>query len=154
MTTARWRRILVLPAVFFALAGCAMQEGTQNWYNATDGSSADAGAIAIRNVVVVASEDDEATVLATFVNRSDPDELVEVVVGETTATPEIGSVQIPAGSSASIGPDAASRVDANGSGAEPGHIVNVEFRFESAPRTSVAAVVQETTGLYADALLN
>lgn len=153
MRPIRWRRAIVAPIIAVALTGCAMHEGSQAWYNPTDGTSADAGSIAIRNVVVVANDDGEATVLASFVNRGDEDQLVEVLVGDASGTPAPDTVEIPAGGSAQIGPDGAARVDLNDSGAVPGRSVDVEFRFENAPRATVDALAQEDDGLYTGALI-
>jgi hypothetical protein len=140
-------------ALALTLTGCgSIRTQTQQWYTPADGASAEAGDIALRNVVVVADESgDEATVLATFANRGEEDELVEVRVGDATATPSDGDLTIPADGYASLGPGG-TRADVDGADAVPGTFVEVEFRFERAPRTTVDALVQAAEGEYEDAL--
>lgn len=153
MKPVRWRRALLAPIIAIALTGCSMHEASQSWYNPTDGTSTDAGSIAIRNVVVVATDDGQATVLANFVNRGADDQLVEVIVGDASGTPTPATVEIPSGASTRIGPDAAARVDVSGSDASPGRSVDVEFRFENAPRVTLDALAQENDGLYAGSIV-
>lgn len=152
MKLVRWRLVLI-PAMILALAGCSIHEGTQEWYDPTDGVGVDAGSIAVRNVVVVASDDGEATLLATLVNRGDDDQLVGVAVDGVDGSSGIGNVTVPAGGSASIGPDGNARVDVGGIDARPGGMVDVDLQFEKAPRVTVRTLVQENTGIYADALI-
>jgi hypothetical protein len=128
-----------------------MQEGTQGWYDATDGGSADAGPIEIRNILVVASADGEATLIASFINDGGPDSLVEVTIGEGVATPESGPLELTPDAATNVGPTSDTRVDLAGTGAVPGLTVDVEFKFESAPRVSVNTIVAEDVGIYADA---
>ncbi len=144
------RRVLVaLPVLALSLAACSSTgEQTQTWYTPTDGAQTEAGDIGIRNVVVVA-DDGAATVLASFSNRGEADRLVEVAVGGVPAEPEGGRLDLPAGGYAAIGPDQV-RVDVPEVDAEPGSLVEVEFRFEGAPVTAVDAVVQAPDGIYED----
>jgi copper(I)-binding protein len=152
------RRTAVLavpPVLALALVGCgSVHEQTQQVYDPADGTSADAGDIAVRNVVVVASENgDEATVFASFANRGAEDRLVEVHVDESAATPPDGSLELPAGGYASLSPDS-NRLDVDGGDIEPGQFVEIEFRFEQAPRATVEALVKPADGLYEDALIS
>jgi copper(I)-binding protein len=147
--------LAAVSALALALTGCgSIRTQTQQWYTPADGASAEAGDIAVRNVVVVADESgEESTVLATFANRGEEeDRLVEVRVGDATATPAGGDLTIPAGSYATLGPGE-TRVDVEGADTVPGTFVEVEFRFESAPRTTVDALVQAADGEYEDALI-
>jgi hypothetical protein len=136
------------------LTGCgSIRTQTQQWYTAADGVNAEAGDIAIRNVLVVATESgDDSTLLATFANRGDEDQLVEVRVGDTTARPDGGDVTIPANGYATLGPEG-TRVDVEDADTVPGTFVEVEFLFERAPRTTVEALVQAAEGDYEDALI-
>jgi hypothetical protein len=146
--------LVALVVLAFALASCgSVRTQTQQWYTTADGVSAEAGDIAVRNVVVVADESgDRSTVIATFANRGDEDdELVEVRVGDVTATPTDGDLTIPADGYASLGPDE-TRLDVQGADTVPGEFVEVDFRFGSAPRTTVDALVQQAEGAYEDAL--
>lgn len=149
------RAAIALPALALVLAvvaaGCSIHEQTQIWYAPADGVNADAGPIGLRNVLVVADGDD-ATVLAGLANTGDEaDDLVAVTVGDVEASPA-APVEIPGGGYASLGfTDGAVRVDVAGSGATPGHMVTLEFRFASAPRAEVDVFVEPATQAYADA---
>jgi hypothetical protein len=146
------RRVLVsLPILALSLAGCGTSEQTQTWYAPTDGAQVEAGDIGIRNVVVVSGGQGAATVLASFANRGEPDQLVEVTVDGVPAEPEGGRLDLPADGYAAVGPDDV-RVDLTGLEVEPGTFIEVEFRFDRAPRTAVDAVVQAPEGIYEDAL--
>lgn len=151
----RRRLVVALPVVVLgivpSLAGCSMHEGTQGWYDPTDGVSVDAGPIDIRNVIVVSDGEGKATVLASFANTGDADELVEIIVDGTAITPGEGALAIPARGYATIGPEA-TRADLFESETQPGLSATVEFRFASAPRAQVTALVQANEGLYAEAI--
>jgi hypothetical protein len=136
------------------LTGCgSIRTQTQQWYTPADGVNAEAGDIALRNVLVVATESgDASTVLATFANRGEEDHLVEVRVGDTTATPTGGDLTIPANGYATLGPGG-TRVDVEGADTVPGTFVELEFLFESAPRTTVDALVKPAEGDYEDVLI-
>ncbi|MGH8823068.1 MAG: hypothetical protein ACRDVN_01140 [Jiangellaceae bacterium] len=147
--------LVAVTVLALSFAGCgSVRTQTQQWYTPADGVSAEAGDIAVRNVLVVASESgDASTVLATFANRGEEDDQVlEVRVGEVTAAPTDGELTIPADGYATLGPEA-TRLDVDGVDAVPGSVVEVEFRFESAPRVSVDALVQPAEGTYEDALI-
>ena len=156
MNHVRRQPVAALAAVCvlaLVLTGCGSRTQTQQWYTPADGVSAEAGDIAVRNVLVVATESGNAsTVLATFANRGDEDHLVEVRVGDATATPTGGDLTIPANGFATLGPGE-TRVDVDGADTVPGTFVEVEFLFESAPRTTVDALVQPADGDYEDALI-
>jgi hypothetical protein len=137
------------------VTGCApipIRAQTQEWYEPADGVSAQAGDIAIRNVLLVADEDGSvATVLATFANSGAEDEFLEVHVGDRIATPTTGPVEIPEDGYARLGPDNA-RVDVFGADVQPGEFVDVEFVFRDAPRAEVEALIQRPEGDYEGAL--
>jgi len=146
--------LVALPLLGLALVGCdSIREQTQQPHDAADGVSADAGDIAIRNVLIVADESgDVGTVLASFANQGAGDRLVEVRVDGTEAAPNGGSLRIPAGGYASLGPGS-TRLDVEGADTEPGRFVEVEFLFREAPRVTVDALVQPAEGIYEDALI-
>ncbi|HEX6336726.1 MAG TPA: hypothetical protein VFZ85_07225 [Jiangellaceae bacterium] len=156
MLSAARRRLAVLASVLLlglVAAGCGeVREQTQWSQDRTDGVSATAGDIGIRNALVVADEEGrQATVLAMFTNRGGPDELVSVRVAGSEAEPEGGPLAIPDGGTVSVGPNQ-TRVDVAGVDAQPGRRVDIEFVFANAPRASVSALVQPADGVYADAL--
>ena len=163
-SAVRRRALVALPVLALGLAGCSMHEQTQGWYDATDGVSVDAGDIGIRDVVVVADDEGRSTVLATFANAGGADELVEVVVGDVSAEPSDGPLEIPRDGYAKLGPEGP-RVDVTeagtvpggtievefrfaDAGTVPGSTIEVEFRFADAPRASVEALVQPHDGIY------
>ena len=157
MNPVRRQPVATLAAVSvlaLALAGCgSVRTQTQQWYTPADGVSAEAGDVAVRNVLVVASESgDASTVLASFANRGERDRLVEVRVGEARATPTGGDLTIPAGGYATLGPEG-TRLDVDDADTVPGSFVEVEFLFEDAPRITVDALVQPAEGVYEDALI-
>lgn len=143
--------VVVVAGLSLVAGGCSIHEQTQTWYTPADGVSAEAGPVALRNVLVV-SDGTDATVLASMVNTgSEDDELVAVTVGEVEVSPA-QPVEIPGGGYASVGiGDADARVDVADSGAMPGGMITVEFRFASAPRAEVEAFVRPASGAYADA---
>lgn len=150
MTSAARRSLLIgFQILTLALGGCAIHEQTQSWNPRYEGVPAEAGDIGLRNVLVVASDDGRATVLAKLANDGDEqDELVDVRVADTAATLPSGSLDIPSSGYATLGPDHI-RVDVSGVNLQPGLLTDVEFRFENAPRTSVQALVQAPEGKYA-----
>ncbi|WP_298332447.1 hypothetical protein [Haloactinopolyspora sp.] len=148
------RRVLVaVPvAVALGLAGCSIHEQTQGWYEPANGVSTETDDLLLRNVLVVADDTGRATLIASVSNEgADDDELVEVVVGDATAQPAEGPIEIPSNGYATIGPDA-ERIDFDDTDAEPGHTIDVEFRFARSSRASVEALVMEAKGDFADAL--
>ncbi len=156
MLSAARRRLVVLASVLLVglvAVGCGdVREQTQFSSDRTQGVSATAGDITIRNALLVADDTGEqATVLAMFANRGDVDELVSVRVGDQTAEPEGGPLEIPARGTASIGPDH-TRVDVMGVGVEPGRRVEMEFIFANGPRATANVLVQPAEGIYANAL--
>ncbi|HEY9375964.1 MAG TPA: hypothetical protein VIQ02_02575 [Jiangellaceae bacterium] len=146
--------LVTIVGLTLAATGCAgVRSQTQEWYEPADGVSTEAGDIGVRNALVVADEDGAvATVLATFANTGEEDELVEVHVGDRIATPTTGPVEIPEGGYARIGPDDDARIDVFGADVQPGEFVDVEFVFQEAPRAEVQALVQRAEGDYEAAL--
>lgn len=148
------RRLVLaaVPVLVLGVAGCSIHEQTQRWYPADNGVNTEAGDIGLRNVQVISDGEGTATVVATLTNRGDADdELVEVLIGDVTADLADGAVDIPVSGVTGIGPDS-ERVDGFDVEADPGHTVTVEFRFGSAPRTTVHALVRPAEGVYAEAL--
>lgn len=148
----RFATLVTVSLLALIAAGCGeVREQTQWSDDRTDGVSASAGDVQIRNALVVATEDgSDATVLAIFANRGAADELVRVRVADGESEPDGGPLEIPARGFAAVGP-AATRLDVTGVDLSPGLRVEVEFIFESAPRATVSALVQPDEGIYADA---
>jgi copper(I)-binding protein len=156
LLAARRRLALIASVSLLGLLaiGCGdVREQTQWSADRTNGVSATAGDIGIRNALVVADEAGrQATVFATFANSgSSADELVAVRVGDRDAEPDSGPLEIPANGFATVAPDA-TRLDVTGAQAQPGQRVELEFIFADAPRATVSALVQADAGIYAGAL--
>ena len=145
--------LVTIVGLTLAAAGCAsVRSQTQAWYEPADGVSAEAGDIAVRNVLLVADEDGAvATLIATFANTGLEDEFVEARIGDRVAMPTTGPVEIPEGGYARLGPDQ-TRLDVFGADVQPGQFVDVEFVFRDAPRADLQALVQRAEGDYEAAL--
>ncbi|NED94817.1 hypothetical protein G1H11_05780 [Phytoactinopolyspora alkaliphila] len=149
MNSAIRRSVLLsLPALALTLGGCGIYEQTQGWYPRYNGAPAEAGDIGLRNVLVVASTDGQATVLSSFANRGEADQLVEVRIGDASATPADGPLEIPARGYASLGPET-EQVDLQDVELTPGLTTEVEFHFANAPRVTVETLVKKADGPYA-----
>ncbi|WP_166346873.1 hypothetical protein [Phytoactinopolyspora limicola] len=149
MKPAVRRGVLVsIPALAFLIGGCSVHEQTQGWHPRYDGVTGEAGDIGLRNVVVVVSDDSRATVLSSFANRGAADELLEVRVGEVTAVPPSGSLEIPDTGYAALEPGP-TQIEFDGVDVGPGRITEVEFQFANAPRVTLDAVVKGADGRYA-----
>jgi hypothetical protein len=162
LAATRPAALTALLLLVLGLTGCASENSirlqTQDFYTAGDGVNGQAGDIAIRNLLLVADGEAAdaqtpvpATVLATFANPTgEPDRLLEVRVGESVAQPEGEGLEIPARGYASLGPEE-NRLQIEADGVVPGRFVLVSLVFESAPETTLRALVQRAEGWYADA---
>ncbi|NDL58142.1 hypothetical protein [Phytoactinopolyspora mesophila] len=149
MKPAVRRCVLVsIPTLAFVLAGCNVQDKSQWWDPRYDGVPAEAGDIGLRNVVVVTSADGRATLLTSFANRGSDDELLEVRVAGSSATPPDGPLEIPARGYAALEPSA-TQIEFTDVEITPGLLTEVEYHFAEAPRVTVEALVKEAEGRYA-----
>lgn len=142
--------LLALPALALLTIGCGeVREQTQAWREPPHGTSASAGDIEIRNALIVTNTEGSATVYASFANDADDaDALTSLIVGETEVSPDGGEIELPAGEVTSVSPDDA-RVDLPDFDVRPGRLVDLQFVFADAPRTTVRAIVQPNEGFYA-----
>lgn len=142
--------LLLFPALALLIIGCsAVREQTQLWREPPRGTSAEAGELAIRNVVVVADSEGNATLYASFANEGgEPDALTGLIIGDNEVAPD-GEIELPTNEVTSISPDH-ERVDVSQLDVPPGRIVDVEFIFGDAPRTTVQTVVQSVENYEAD----
>lgn len=143
-----WRRRASIGAIgcVVVLAGCSDGRATAR-LDLTDGVSAEAGDIGIRNVVIVSDGAGRATLLASFVNRGDDDDLVAAVVDGVDASAGEWPLDLPAGRLVVVGPGA-TRVDVAELASVPGENAEVTFRFGDGPRASVSALVRAGRGIY------
>jgi hypothetical protein len=129
------------------LAGCANKTArTQEFYTPADGVNAEAGQIAIRNVLAVRGEDG-TSLLATFVPRNSPDELVRVTIGGEEAVLTPTSVELPAGAGVTVGVAELSAV-VDGLDPELGTTTEIGFTFGEAPAATVQAIVLPVEEVY------
>ena len=70
-----------------ALTGCTFFTpiATQKAYDPSDGVSADIGDLALRNILLIANDDNEATLVMTVVNASDDDILLNLQYGDASS---------------------------------------------------------------------
>lgn len=125
MKTRRLATIALAAAVILGTSGCSLiaPHATTIEYAAADGINVDAGELAVRNALVVASEDGEqGNFVAAVVNATDTEQSLTIAVdGGSNET-----IQIPAKTTVSFGTDedpiALSRL-----GALPGSTVVIAF---------------------------
>ena len=149
------RTILLLIASSMLLTSCAAggQAPTRIIKQVTDGVDKDAGALKIRNVVIVATPGGSGTLVAYIVNQgTDVDQLAGITINGqkadlTTAAPlATNKPMIFEGDAA----NAKSKVAALGSVA--GDRVPVVFYFAKAGKVQVDALVVNNTGVYSSIL--
>lgn len=150
------RRLAMLVTVSLLgllVAACGdVREQTQWDGDRTHGVSASAGDIQIRNALMVADEQGrQATLMATFANNGQADELVRVVVNGSEAEPENGPLEIPARGFVQLDADE-NRLDLQNVDTPPGMRTEVQFIFGAAPRATVSVLVQENDGIFAGVL--
>lgn len=121
------RAMLVASAVVATLAvgGCSQMspQTTQLKYAASDGVMGNKGALGVRNLMLIASDEGgEANVVGTFVNTSDSPLNVTLA---TEAGPA-GTVTVPANSSTAVGPEDANKATAK-VGGKPGALAAMKI---------------------------
>lgn len=144
----RTAALLAVPALALLTVGCGeVREQTQVWREPPDGTSSSADDLLIRNVVVVTDTEGNGTLYASFANEGDePDALTGVVIGENEANLD-GDIELPVNSVTYVSPDN-ERIDVSGLDVEPGFVVDVQFIFAEAPRTTAESIVQQNEGVY------
>ena len=149
------RLILALVSSSLLLTSCAAggQAPTRNIKQVTDGVDKDAGALKIRNVVVVATANGAGTLVAYIVNQGpDADQIAGITINGqkadlTTSAPlATNKPMIFEGEAA----NAKSKIGALG--AVAGDRVPVVFYFANAGKVEVDALVVENTGIYSSIL--
>ena len=149
------RLILALVSSSLLLTSCAAggQAPTRIIKQVTDGVDKDAGALKIRNVLVVATPNGSGTLVAYIVNQSaDADQIAGITINGqkadlTTSAPlATKKPMIFEGEAA----NAKSKIAALG--AVAGDRVPVVFYFANAGKVEVDALVVENTGIYSSIL--
>jgi hypothetical protein len=161
ITTQRLLRRTALAGAAVTLsivaAGCGanFNAQTQQPYQAAEGTDAMSGPIAVRNMLVLASEDGKGRLYGSIVNTGqEPDRLVGIAAAPADAgdraagTPEpvtfggVRSVTLQPGESLILPPKTGGPITV--SGGEPGRMIKVTITFgEAAPITASVPVLTE-----------
>lgn len=127
-------------------SGCSMltYQATTEHYDASDGVSADLGALDLRNILVVSDDGELGNLVLTVVNTGAEDVELEVEFGDGQRAEPI---EISAGSTVAFGVDEAEGLDVlepvllEGIGTEPGSLLPVYFKYSGAEGDEVAVPV-------------
>ncbi len=138
-----------------AVTGCSTGFGAQTSevYNAPAGTDIRIGDVKVLSAAIVV-EDDAATLSAGLVGPANADDaLTSVQVTDADGAPvttEIAddTVDIPADTLVQTARDAEIAID--GTGLEPGRLLDVSFTFENAQPVSGQLMVMDRAGAYAD----
>lgn len=139
---------LVLP-----VSGCAALLSAQQThayqYNGGDGAWTDIDDVAVRGLMLVAEDEEQANLFFTVVNNSAEDAQVEISVGDTDVSESVPAgetlVQNPAN------PDAGSEpITVTGFGGKPGSLVDVEVSVNGQSETVRTQVVSTDLPEYQD----
>jgi hypothetical protein len=129
------------------LAGCAVGQATQEWYDPADGANTtpdQPGDLAIRGAQVVVLEDGTAEVWATFVNSgTELDRVVAITVDGVPATIDGGSLSVGPGLTARLGAPADVTATLPAGTLVPGLLADVEFAFSVAPEATLPTQIQD-----------
>ncbi len=135
------------------VSGCGAGQDaySQKWYNPAEGVNADAGDVAIRDLLVVTDDEGTVSVVGTLLNQADDeDELVEMFVDDQVAD-FTDAIELPSGTPVLLGSEGTRAIVTGlGDEAASGSSVEIELRFQSAPRTTVSTFVVADDGIYAD----
>ncbi len=129
MNSRLFASIAVGALVILGTTGCSMisPQATTIEYNASDGVAVNAGALEVRNALIVANEDGSAgNFLAAIVNTGDSTERLSLEFGEgSDAVSE--TVTVPAGAVVSLGVDDEEPILIEGLDTMPGADLPVYF---------------------------
>ncbi|NDE71649.1 MAG: hypothetical protein EB054_02910 [Actinobacteria bacterium] len=149
------RMVVALIASSLLLTSCAAggQAPTRNIKQVTDGVDKDAGALKLRNVVVVATASGAGTLVSYLVNQgNDPDQLAGITINGQKA--ELTTAAPLSKNKAMIfeGEAANAKAKVVTLGAVAGDRVPVVFYFANAGKVELDVLVVENTGIYSSIL--
>jgi hypothetical protein len=152
-------------SIVLTACGANFNAQTLQPYQAAEGTNADSGSIAVRNALVLASEDGKGELHAVIVNNGASDDSLVGIAQAPSGVPAGGdqpgevtfgnvkTLDLTAGSSTLLPPGEAATEAENGetggepitvTGAKPGQMVNVTITFgEAAPITTYIPVLTE-----------
>jgi hypothetical protein len=152
------RRLVAVLAVVLlpSVTACAATFGaeTQLPYTPGEGTWANVDGLKLRNMVAVAPEEGQATLVGTIVNDGETDDrLVAIQVANGQATLPTSRVPVRAGEVSVLGVDTsqgtAARIGLEGEDLVPGGVVDLTFEFEDAPSVELGVQVVAAEGAYA-----
>jgi hypothetical protein len=156
----RFRRGLAFAlaaAMLPVLSACSASFGaaTQEPYAPADGVQVDSGSLKLRNLVLVVTATNQATLVGTIFNEgSEPDALVSVTAGSAAGKLTPTTIPVPANGSAVLGQQTtlgtASTVELSGESLRPGLVTRVTFDFQRAASVSADVIIEPRVGPYAD----
>lgn len=160
MTRKSFAGVAIFALSALLVSGCAIgfNTGTETQQNSGNGRTADAGALQVRNAVVVVDPADttRASVVMTVVNTSETDdELNGVAAAKTVGTEGAVSVALPHKQPVSIGygSDANVVLTSVSGSLEPGMFVNLTFMFMSGESIPMSLLVVANDGIYSTVVI-
>lgn len=157
---SRFRRGLAFAlaaAMLPVLSACAASFGaaTQDPYAPADGVQANSGPLQLRNLVLVVTATDQATLVGTVFNKgSEPDAIVSVSSGSQPGTLTPAAIPVPANGVAVLGQETSlgspSTVEVTGTNLGPGLVARLTIDFQRAASVSVDVLIEPRVGTYAD----
>jgi copper(I)-binding protein len=147
--------IFALSALLVSGCGIGFNTGTETQQNSGNGRTANAGALQVRNAVVVVDPKDltRASLVMTLVNTSESDdELNGVAAAKTVGTEGAVSVALPHKQAVSIGygSDVTVVLTSVSGALEPGMFVNLTLMFKSGESIPMSLLVEANDGIYSD----
>lgn len=156
---ARAVAVVFALAAGLALTGCGSGDEaiTQRGFDVTDGTSTDAGDVRLRNLQLVAADEEGGTaaLIGAIANAGQQEDVLTAVTLQGTTEPAVLTptpVEIPAGGAVFLGVANGPTVtlsDSEPPQLVPGAFVPVSLTFESAGDVTVELLVQAPVGEYA-----
>jgi hypothetical protein len=131
--------------------GAGLNAPTSKIRQVTDGAEADAGAIKVRHIMVVAQADGSGTLVGSIVNSAGEPDAIEVIGINYQVATYAGKKNLDVNSPVNFaGASANAQVSVPTLGAPIGSNVVIEIRFAKAGSIKVNALVRERSGELAD----
>lgn len=131
--------------------GAGLNAPTSKIRQVTDGAEADAGAIKVRHIMVVAQADGSGTLVGSIVNSAGEPDAIEVIGINYQVATYSGKKNLDVNSPVNFaGASANAQVSVPTLGAPIGSNVVIEIRFAKAGSVKVNALVRERSGELAD----
>lgn len=155
---SRFRRglaFVLAAAMLPVLSACAASFGaaTQDPYAPADGVQANSGSLQLRNLVLVVTGANQATLVGTVFNKGDePDAIVAVSSAAKPGTLTPAAIPVPANGVAVLGQETSlgepSTVELTGTNLGPGLVTQLTIDFQRAASVSVDVLIEPRVGPY------